>query len=283
LTNTVGLRSNKGEFQEEQGIGWFPSDKVRLFTNDSRIKFEYPVHELVEPSLQKIKIAIRDCPIAVHHYGTLNDLKTLEKTKNYRKLERKKLRKNIKNGSALKELAVQFAQLGNHAEAFDMWRRFAMLQPRSAEAYLNMGSACLNLARYTKSVSFSEKALRLDPSLKEARFNMAFSLLLMGRAGEAKTTLERLLKEEPDYPSAQFLMCVDYVCLQELTPAEVMFKKLEALPIGKFLGESFLEISKRFLATSKPDYARQTLEAALHFGCNCPEMRALIENCNVAP
>jgi len=36
--NTVGFRQNKGEYTEEQGIGWFPSDKVRMFTNDPRIR-----------------------------------------------------------------------------------------------------------------------------------------------------------------------------------------------------------------------------------------------------
>jgi tetratricopeptide (TPR) repeat protein len=280
--NTVGFRQNKGEYSEEQGIGWFPSDKVRMFTNDPRIRFEYQVHELVEPSLKRLKITIRDCPLAVHHYGTLSDIRTLEKTKNYRQLGRKKLRTKIKDASALKELAVQSAQIGNHAEALDIWRRFVKLQPRSAEAHLNMGAAYCNLAKYEEAVSFSEIALRLEPSLKEAAFNIAFSMLLMERAGEAKTTLEKLLGEQPDYLAAQFLLCVANVCLQETAPAEVIFRKLRTLPIGDYIGESFLEISRRFFSASRSAYARRTLEAALHFGCASPEMRALFESCNAA-
>ena len=278
--NTVGFRPNRGEFPEEEGMGWYPSDKVRLFTNDSHIRFVYPVHELVEPSLQKIQI--QDCAIVVHHYGTLKISKTQEKTKNYRKLGRKKLEKGRNNPAAIKERAIQSAQLGKHSEALDFWRRFLRLQPRSAEAYLNMGTAYWNLGRYAEALSVAEKALRLDPSLKEAKFNMAYSLLLVGRGGEAKTLLERLLKEQPDYLAAEFLLCVTHACLKERVQAEGIFRKLQALPVGEYIGESFLEVTKRFLSASRIDYARRTLGAALYFGCENLEMRALFASCSAA-
>jgi tetratricopeptide (TPR) repeat protein len=276
--NTVGFQRNRGEYPEEQGIGWFPSDKVRLFTNDTRIRFEYPVHELVEPSLESLKSTIRDCPVVVHHYGTLKAVNTFEKSNRYRYLGRKKLRKNIKNCKALKELAIQSAQLGNHAEAIELWRRLGKLQPPSAEAYLNMGAAYFSLAKYDEAVSCSEVALRLEPSLKEAALNMAFSMLLTGRVGEAKTNLERILGEHPDYIAAQFLLCMAHVCLQETAQAEIIFRKLRGLPIGDYIGESFLEISRRFLSASKPDYARRALEATRYFGCASQEMIAILEN-----
>jgi glycosyltransferase involved in cell wall biosynthesis len=279
LVNTVGFKPNRGEFPEEEGIGWYPSDKVRLFTNDPRIRFEYPVHEMVEPSLQRLNIPIRECPIAVHHYGSLDDGKIYEKTKIYHNLGITKQKKYINNSVALKELAVQLSQLGNHAEAFKIWRRYVKIKPRSAEAYLNMGAACWNLARYSEAVTFSEKALRIDPTLKEAAFNMAFSMVQMGRARDAETTLERLLERQPDYLAAQFLLCVVYVCLQKLAHAEDMYKKLKSSPVGSFVGESFLEVSKRFLAASRCDYLHRISEAAIRFGCAGPEMITLFENC----
>jgi glycosyltransferase involved in cell wall biosynthesis len=278
LANTLGFRPNRGEFPEEEGIGWYPSDKVRLFTNDPRIRFVYPVHELVEPSLQKVKV--QDCPIVVHHYGTLKATKILKKTEIYRELGRKKLKKARNNPAAIKERAIQSAQLGEHSEALDLWRRLLRLQPRSAEAYLNMGTAYWNLGKYAEAVSVAEKALRLDPSLKEAKFNMAYSLLLGGRDREAKTLLEELLKEQPDYLAAQFLLCVAYACLKERVQAEGIFRKLQALPVGEYIGESFLEITKRFLSACRIDNARRTLEAALNFGCENVEMRALFKICS---
>ena len=71
--NAVGFQPNTGEYPEEEGPGWIPSDKVRLFTNDARIRFAHPVHELVEPALRKLNIAIGTCDIPVHHYGKLQE------------------------------------------------------------------------------------------------------------------------------------------------------------------------------------------------------------------
>jgi hypothetical protein len=52
------------------------------------------------------------------------------------------------------------------------------------------------------------------------------------------------------------------------------------LPVGEYIGESFLEITKRFLSACRIDNARRTLEAALNFGCENVEMRALFKICS---
>jgi glycosyltransferase involved in cell wall biosynthesis len=277
LVNIVGFRPNRGEYPEEEGLGWYPSDKVRLFPNDPRIHFNYPVHELVEPSLSDLKISVRDCPIVVHHYGVLNEIHAREKTSNYHTLGRKKI-KNFRDSIALKEAAIQSARVGKHAESLDLWRRFIKQHPRSAEAYLNMGAVCSSMGRHKEAAANAQKALDLDPELKEARFNLSFSLLMRGQAEKAQTLLEALYKEHPDYAAAQFLLCVAYACRQDSAPAESLFKKLRALPIGEHIGESFLDIARRFLEASRRDYARHTLETALIFGCVNPEIRTLLES-----
>jgi tetratricopeptide (TPR) repeat protein len=280
--NTLGFRSNRGEYAEEKGMGWFPSDKVRLFPNDPRIRFEYPVHELVEPSLQRHKIPIQECSFPIHHYGTLDEAHAIQKRLKYKKLGNKKLRIYSKNHSALKEAAVQSARTGNHAEALELWRRFVKLEPNSAEAYLNMGSACWNLRRHAKAEENARIALALDPALKEAKFNLALALLAAGRAGEVKVLLEALLRECPDYPAAQFILCVAHICMGENEPAQRLFGVLRALPFGEFIGESFLDIAERFMSASRRDYARRTLEAALEFGCHSAGIQTLLQSCHSA-
>ena len=84
---------------------------------------------------------------------------------------------------ALRELAIQSSQLGRHEEALNLWKELLKLQPQSAEAHLNIGTACWNLARYAEAADFADKALQLDPTLKEARFNRAIALLLAGQGG----------------------------------------------------------------------------------------------------
>ena len=280
--NTLGFRSNRGEYAEEKGLGWFPSDKVRLFPNDRRIRFEYPVHELVEPSLQRHKIPIHECGFPIHHYGTLDATHAIQKTMKYQKLGKQKLRFYSNSHSALKEAAVQSARTGDHAEALEQWRKFARLEPNSAEAYLNMGSACWNLGRHAEAEENARFALALDPALKEAKFNLSLALLMAGKAGEVPALLEALLRECPDYPAAQFILCVAQICLGENAPAQRLFGALRALPFGEFIGESFLDIAERFLSASRRDYARRTLEAALGFGCHSAGIQSLLQSCRSA-
>jgi tetratricopeptide (TPR) repeat protein len=195
-------------------------------------------------------------------------------------LARKKLKRGRNNKAALRELAVQASQVGNHSEALEFWSRFVQLQPGSVEAYINMGSACCNLGRLEDAVTFAQKALHLNPALKEAKFNQSIALLLMGRAGEAKTLLQGLSMEYPAYLPARFLLGVAYVCLQAADPAENIFEELRALPMGEHIGEAFLDVARRFLSVSRRDYALWTLETALHLGYESKEMRAVYEGCS---
>jgi tetratricopeptide (TPR) repeat protein len=281
-SNTIGWTPNKGDYSEEEGTGWFPSDKVRLFTNDARIRFVNAVHELIEPCLRDLNIPICSCNIPVHHFGKLQEAKTHEKTKVYRDLGKKKLKKNRRNPSAVRELAIQSAHLGKHADALNLWRQFLKLQPISAEAHLNIGTACWNLARYAEAADFAEKALRLDPTLKEAKFNRAIALLLLGRADETKSILQEVVAKQPEYPAAQFLLCVAHVCLGEQSQIESALNTLIPLPMGGYIGESFLDIARRLLSASLADYARLTLKAASRLGYVHSEIVLLLERCRSA-
>jgi len=65
----AGWTYNDGQYAGEDGTGCRPSSKVRLFSNDNRIRFQNPVHETVEPSLVSQGIKTRKCDIRIHHYG----------------------------------------------------------------------------------------------------------------------------------------------------------------------------------------------------------------------
>ena len=282
-SNTFGWTPNKGEYpNEEAGMGWFSSDKVRLFTNDARIRFVNPVHELVEPCLSALNIPIRNCSIPVHHFGKLEEAKNIEKNRVYSDLGKKKLKKNGRNLSSLKELAIQSAQLGKHKRAFGLWKQYLKLQPKSAEAYLNMGTACWNLGQYSLSVNYADKALQLDPTLKEAMFNRAISLLILGRAGDAKSILQKVLEQHPNYPAAQFMLCIAHASAGERQYVESWLQKIRVTPLGPYLGESFLDVAKRLYAASQIEYAIRTLEIAFHFNYASDEMSTLLDSCRAA-
>jgi tetratricopeptide (TPR) repeat protein len=281
--NMLGWQPNAGEYPaEEGGTGWYASRLVRLFPNDPRIRFSFPVHELVEPSLRELDIEIRECDVPIHHYGKLREGRAQEKTRAYKVLGRKKLKRSRRDPAAIRELAIQCAHLGEHGQAVKLWKEYLEKAPRSAEAFLNIGTACWNLGRYPEAVGYAEKALKIDPRMKEADFNRAMALLMMGRAWETKSILRGVLENGPNYPAAQFMLCVAHACLGELQEAEGIYSALKSLPMGEYLHVSFLEVAKKFFSASRSDYARSTLEAALSVGCVNSEIVSLLEICRTS-
>ncbi len=277
--NAVGWQATTGEYPEEVGPGWIPSDKVRLFTRDERIRFRYPVHELVEPSLRDAGISIDRCDVPVHHYGKLQEATALDKTRAYRRLGRNKLRLATGGGAALRELAVQASHLGQHEEALRLWTQWDRLHPGSAEACLNISAARWSLGHYAEAADYAGRAQRLAPDLKEAGFNLAAARLMSGHAGEARIVLEALLAAHADYPAARFMLGVVCACLGDPDRAEDTIGPLKQLPVGDCLEESFADIVHRMVDASLNDYAGRVLSAAVRLGCAEERLENLARGC----
>ena len=112
--NVEGWVKNDGLYSvEEAGNGWIPSCKVRLVPNDRTIRFENPVHELLEPSLKRAGKKILNSGIPIHHYGKLVTKKCLSKGEEYYQLGKKKLEGKDDDSTALLELAIQAAECKN--------------------------------------------------------------------------------------------------------------------------------------------------------------------------
>jgi tetratricopeptide (TPR) repeat protein len=272
--STVGWQTNDGAYpNEERGLGWFPSDKVRLFPRVAGVRFSFPVHELVEPSLRELGIPIRECGVAVHHYGKLEAAKTLEKTRDYRKLGQKKLGSAPFDAAAIREAAIQSSHLGRHAEAAQLWQRYLEKEPRSAEAHLNLGSACWQLGRYAEALDHAKSAGRLNSTLKEAVFNRAIAELLLGRAPAASRAIERLVNRHPDYLPARFILAAAHACSGKTRQSLAALQPLQATALGPHLAESFLDLARRLLSAPHAEYCAKLLRAAV--AANCADDRIL--------
>ena len=207
LVSAQGWTANDGCYtREETGTGWHPSTKVRLFSNDPRIRFRNPVHEVVEPSLLEAGISNKPCSIPVHHYGKMDAGKTAAKGEDYYLLGRKKLEETGGEAKAIQELAVQASELQRYGESVELWQKLIDLQPNNASAYFNMGFSHLKLKNYEEALRVSKKALELNPDLKEAVLNYANSELVIGDIDRAITSLSNVLQRVPDYPPALGLL-----------------------------------------------------------------------------
>lgn len=258
---TVGWTANDGKYPLEQaGTGWNPSFKVRLFPNDGRIRFENPVHELVETSLSKGGIPVKECRIPIHHYGKLNLGKNALKGEAYYELGLKKLDEKGDELKALYELAIQAGDIGKYEDAVILWQKVIAMNPNIPSAYIDLGRAYLNLGKIDDAIEASKKARELDHDSKEAAYNHALYELYAGKVEAAIADFEKQVKKTPDYPLAMAGLFIAYIISGE---QEAGKKYLEILQGKSFSIDGFIySNAKRLESFGRLDPAISVLEAA---------------------
>jgi tetratricopeptide (TPR) repeat protein len=278
LVSAQGWTANDGRYtREETGTGWHPSTKVRLFSNDPRIRFRDPVHEVVEPSLLEAGIHFKPCSIPVHHYGKMNAGKTAAKGEDYYLLGRKKLEETGGEAKAIQELAVQASELQRYGESVELWQKLIDLQPNNASAYFNMGFSHLKLKNYQEALRVSKKALELNPNLKEAVLNYANSELVIGDIDRAITSLSDVLQRVPDYPPAIGLLAASLFVKGDRQKALGHFQKLDKM--GYNCVDYLYDLADMLASERRDKEAVQLLEAAIESNNRHQETLTLLAHC----
>jgi GT2 family glycosyltransferase/2-polyprenyl-3-methyl-5-hydroxy-6-metoxy-1,4-benzoquinol methylase len=225
--NITGWTANDGRYgTDEFGTGWVPSKKVRLFPNDRRIRFENPVHELVQPSLNRLGIKTIECSIPVHHYGKLDENKVKAKGQEYYLLGKRKLEEKSGDAQSLFELALQAGEIGEFTEAIELWQKLlsrdsSLPQEVLLQAYLNIGRSYIELGNHDEAFRVSKKVIETDSNSKEAILNYTFCEFWVGDPQKAIPPLKKLMEKEPSYPPALGLLSAVYlVCGRKETALE---------------------------------------------------------------
>lgn len=209
----AGWVGNDGNYPaEETGIGWNPSHKVRLFRKNSLVRFENPVHELLEAALGKAGIPIEKCPVPIHHYGRLDDNKVLAKGREYYQMGRRKL--DERGGGdyvALRELAIQATEIGRFEEAIDLWKQVLALRPENSEALFNMGYNYIQVGKYQEALQVSKRSVDLAPGTNDALLNYALCEMLTGNALRTTALLEEHASGDDQNPTLLALLGSSYL------------------------------------------------------------------------
>jgi tetratricopeptide (TPR) repeat protein len=257
--NVIGWTANDGKYAEEAGSGWIPSEKTRLFPRNERVRFENPVHELVEPSLQAAGIRVARAEIPVHHYGKLDATKTKEKAEVYLELGRKKLAEaGTDDIKAMFELAFQENDLGNYEEALRLYRRIWELNPSIPKVHFAIGANLGTLGRHEEAVPALERSIALDPKLKEAYVHLALSRLALGDHDGALAAAEELAALKIDYPpGATLLAATRFVC-GDAGGGRMALQPLEQRGLS-FL-QYFIEFARHLRSAGRPEFAARLLE-----------------------
>lgn len=253
----IGWMANAGEYAaEERGSGWVPTDKVRLFPNDDRLYYSFPVHEMLEPALSKHGYALKRMDIPVHHYGKLNANKTKQKHLIYYDLGLRKLEETGDNAYALRELAIQAGLLTKYNEAIDLWSRFLKIKPNIPEAYINMGTAYFHLGQYKSAHRIAKQGYEITPKFRESQYNYALMAMHVGDIDTALNLGQTLADGHSDYlPGVFFFVCACFAN-GELEKGRHYMCTLEKSSLGPFLSKSFETFCKGLLMAEQHDYIR---------------------------
>ena len=261
MPNIIGTRPNDGTYKDlEMGCGWTPSGKIRLFKNGLNIRFEYPVHEAVEPFLKHKGIKTDKCPVPIHHYGKLNRTKDLQKGEGYYHLGIKKLEESPRNAKAIFELAVQAGGLKKWEEAIMLWKKYITLSSDNPTAFLNLGTAYLHLGRFVEATESTKRAMEIKPDMNDAVSNYATIQIYHGKAETSIPLLEGLKKNSPHDPAVLFKLAVAYVCTEKKEDALRLIEGLKKTALSPDLILSFRTIAKEFISYRLVQYAASMIE-----------------------
>jgi len=260
-SNQVGWVANNGRYRgEEAGSGWIPTEKVRLFANHSRIRYEYPVHEMVEPSLHRAGLEVQDCRVPIHHYGPLSEENNDQKMLSYYRMGKDKLFQLGDNPVALRELAIQAAIHGKTAEAIELWEKFIALKPNVPEAFVHLGTAYFERKNYPAALQAAKKALELSPDMKEAIYNYALCEFIIGDIRKSIVCLENLLVQSPEFIPGEFVLAAAQICSGQRLQGCKRLEELSRTEMGSCLVATGNDLAQRLTDENRPDWATSLIE-----------------------
>lgn len=277
-TNDAGVegwQDHDGIYREEEaGIGWYPSAKVRLFPNQPAIRFENPVHELVEPSIRRAGIPIIKCSIPIHHYGTLDRKTEINKKADYYRLGKEKLALNQADPAGLVEHAIQTQEMGEYKKALTLWNRVLERCPDLPKAYFNLSYVHIQLENYNLGLEAARRAEELDPNLKEAVLNCALCQMRLGDVEHAIGHINRFLVDNPLHPMGIGLLATALCIRGDTCNGLRHFDDLRTM--GFNCEEYVLDHASRLAAAGQAQSAIALLESVNESSHDSKDIRALL-------
>ncbi|MEN6308075.1 MAG: tetratricopeptide repeat protein [Anaerohalosphaeraceae bacterium] len=116
------------------------------------------------------------------------------------------------NAEKSHDLAIHYIKSARSDEAVVQLKN-ANERSGDAEAYCNLGFACIDLGRYQEAVAPLKKAISLKPGLAEAHCNLGIAYIGLDRLKEAKEALDYAISLKPDYAEAQAKLGLTYIML----------------------------------------------------------------------
>ncbi len=114
-----GWEPNTSDYEEGRAYpGFVDNPLIRFIRNDSRLRFQGVVHEIVDPTRLPESLRFSSIGTVIHHFGKVRgEDRVVEKRHLYLKLGEKKLKEDPTNAKAYMDYGIQLQELKQHADA----------------------------------------------------------------------------------------------------------------------------------------------------------------------
>jgi glycosyltransferase involved in cell wall biosynthesis len=192
------IKTTDKSLLKENFTGHTSSMLVRLFKNNSKIRFANKVHELVEKSIRDNKGTITPTNIVIHHFSMLKGKEAHKsKTGNYIDLIWKQLEKEPANPRYNHQAAEAFLQCGRKDLALKYFLRTLKFDPNFKMIYADIAKLQLEMGKVQDSIKFFNMAILMDKKDTSSMNNLAFIYMTMKKYDTAKELLEKAIDIDP--------------------------------------------------------------------------------------
>jgi tetratricopeptide (TPR) repeat protein len=183
---------------------YFRTHDIRLFPNDSRIRFVGAVHESAEDSLYRLGIPSERCPAIIYHYGHLiGEERKREKALQYLALAHRKVRDNPEDWRTWYHLGVELQNHAKHHDAAQAFERARSIFPTFAPLLRQLAiSRCL-LGDYPTGLEIFSQALSTDSSCLLTWNALGAAFIDLGQLDQAQQCFQTIVGADPHNPVAQ--------------------------------------------------------------------------------
>lgn len=130
---------------------------------------------------------------------------------------------------------------GDAPGAIDSYLQSLAIEPRSAEVYLSLGHAYINLKNDKDAIKAFKEATRLNPNLAETQYGLGFANFRLGRFREAADAFKKATALEPQMAKAHYGLSLAYQELGNNVGLLEEYRILEKLDksLAKKLAQTF--------------------------------------------
>jgi tetratricopeptide (TPR) repeat protein len=130
---------------------------------------------------------------------------------------------------------------GDAPGAVDSYLQSLALEPRSAEVYLSLGHAYINLKKDKEAITAFKESTKLNPKLAETQYGLGFANFRLGRFREAADAFKKATTLEPQMAKAHYGLSLAYQELGNNIGLMEEYRILEKLDksLAKKLAQTF--------------------------------------------